>query len=90
MRANFGGRRSCDSDLGTLNPRKKCQFLCRKFGLSQITKKWLNMECCNLDTTWLDVEGASIPSLRAPGHVTEIYKAENRQKVENFEVVYLG
>ena len=30
------------------------------------------------------------PSVRAPGHVTKILKAKNRQKVDDFEPIYLG
>ena len=50
----------------------------------------LNVESCNFDTTWVEVERVSVPSLRAPSHVTEISEAENGQKVVNFNVVYLG
>ena len=50
----------------------------------------LNVESCNLDTTWAEVESVCVPSLRAPSHVTEISEAENGQKVVNFKVVYLG
>ena len=50
----------------------------------------LNVESCNLDTTWVEEESVCIPSLRAPSHVTEIYEAENGKKVVNFKVVYLG
>ena len=50
----------------------------------------LNVESCNLDTTWVEVESVCAPSLRAPSHVTEISEAENGQKVLNFKVVYLG
>ena len=50
----------------------------------------LNVESCNLDTTWVEVESVCVPSLRTPSHVTEISEAENGQKVVNFEVVYLG
>ena len=31
-----------------------------------------------------------VPSLGAPGHVTKIFQAENRQKGEEFESIYLG
>ena len=87
MHANFGGRRSCDTDLRTLKPRKKGLFFFRKFGILRITKKWLSVERCNLDTTWVDIEGVS---LRAPSHVTKISEAKNRKKVGRFKVVYLG
>ena len=50
----------------------------------------LNVESCNLDTTWVEVERVCVSSLRAPSHVTEISEAENGQKVVNFNVVYLG
>ena len=30
------------------------------------------------------------PSLGAPGHVTKILQAENGQKVDEFETIYLG
>ena len=30
------------------------------------------------------------PSLVAPGHVTKILQAENGQKVDEFEPIYLG
>ena len=50
----------------------------------------LNVESCNLDTTWVEVKSVCVPSLRAPNHVTKISEAENGQKVVNFEVVYLG
>ena len=49
----------------------------------------LNVEICNLDTTWVEVESVCVPSLRAPSHVTKISEAENGQKVVNFKVVYL-
>ena len=87
--ANFGGRRSCDTDLGTIKLRKMPIFV-PKIWYFAYNKKWLNVERCNLDTTWVDIKGVSIPSLRAPSHVTKISEAENRQKVGNFEVVYLG
>ena len=50
----------------------------------------LNLESCNLETTWVEVESVCVPSLRAPSHVTKISEAENGQKVVNFKVVYLG
>ena len=50
----------------------------------------LNVESCNFDTTWEEVERVCVPSLRAPSHVTEISEAKNGQKVVNFNVVYLG
>ena len=90
MHANFGGRRSRDNDLGTLKPTKKRLFLSRNFFISLVTKKMLNVESCNLDTTWVEVESICVPSLRASSHVTEISEAENGQKVVNFKVVYLG
>ena len=90
MHANFGGRRSQDNDLGTLKPLKKRLLLSRNFFISLVTKKILNVESCNLDTTWVEVESVCVPSLRAPSHVTEISEAENGQKVVNFKVVYLG
>ena len=49
-----------------------------------------NVESCNSDTTWVEVETVCVPTLRAPSNVTEISEAENGQKVVNFKVVYLG
>ena len=69
---------------------KKRLFLSRNFFISLVTEKMLNVESCNLDTTWVKVESVCVPSLRAPSHVTEISEAENGQKVVNFKVVYLG
>ena len=34
--------------------------------------------------------GFCVPSLEVPGHVTGILQAENRQKVDKFELVYLS
>ena len=89
MHANFWGHRSRDTDLGTLNPKKMPIFVA-KICILHRTKKWLNVERCNLDTTWINIEGVSVPSLRVPSHVTTISAAENRHKVGNFEVVFLG
>ena len=89
MHANFGGQRLRDNDLGTLKPRKKLLFLSQNFFISLVTKKILNMESCNLDTTRVEIENVCVSSLRAPSHVIKISKAENGQKVVNFEVVYL-
>ena len=50
----------------------------------------LNVESCNLDTTWVEVKSVCVPSLRAPSHVTKISEVENGQKAVNFKVVYLG
>ena len=94
MHANFGGRRTRDKDLGTLKPRKKQLFLSRNFFISLVTKKkkkkTLDVESCNLDTPWVQIESVCVPSLKAPSHVTKISEAENGQKVVNFELVYLG
>ena len=59
-------------------------FACNK------KKKTLNVESCNLDTTWVGIKTVCVPSLRVPSYVTEISEAENGQKVVNFEVAYFG
>ena len=87
MHVNFGGCRSRNADLKTRKPRKKGYFVPKIYFR---IKKWLNVERCNLDTTWVEIEGVCVPSLKTPSHVTEISEAENRQKVGNFKVVHLG
>ena len=69
--------------------RQKTAIFEPKFFYFAYNKKMLNVESCNLDTTWVEVESICVPSLRAPSQVTEISEAENGQKVVNFEVVYL-
>ena len=39
---------------------------------------------------WVLLSGLCKPSLEAPGHVTKVLRAENKQKVDDFEPNYLG
>ena len=41
-------------------------------------------------TMWVLINALCKPSLRAPGHVTKMLHAENGQKVDEFELIYLG
>ena len=36
------------------------------------------------------MEVLSVSTFRAPGHVTGILQAKNRQKIDKFEPIYLG
>ena len=38
---------------------------------------------------WVQISGLCKPSLGAPGHVTTMLQAENGQKVDDFELIYL-
>ena len=39
---------------------------------------------------WASLNALCKPSLRMPGHVTNILQAENEQKVDEFEPIYVG
>ena len=39
---------------------------------------------------WALIKASCKPSLKAPGYVTKILQAENGQKVDEFEPIYLG
>ena len=47
----------------------------------------LNVERCNVNTTWVQIETVCAPSLEAPNHVIAISEAKNQQKVDNFRYI---
>ena len=65
-------------------------FLSRKLVDSLIAINLLNVERRNLNTTWMQIETVSAPSLWAPSQVIAILDTENWQKVNSFKPVYLG
>ena len=70
---------------------KKRRFLAWKFiSNSHITQKPLGVQSWNLDTMWVLRNAFCKPSLGAPGLVTKILQAENGQKVDEFEPIYLS
>ena len=48
------------------------------------------MHSWNLYTMWAIINASCKPSLGALGHVTKMLQAENEQKVDNLELIYLG
>ena len=39
---------------------------------------------------WVHINSLCKPTLEAPGHVTKILQAENLQKIDEFEPIFLG
>ena len=65
-------------------------ILAWKFINSLITQKSLHVQSWNLDTTLVLMNTLWKPSLVAPDFVIKILQAEKRQKVYEFEPLYLG
>ena len=85
MCANFGDPRSRDREL-----KQKIRFLAWKFINSPTTQKQLAVDSWNLYTMWVIINGLCKQSLGAPGHVIKLLQAENGQKVDDLEPIYLG
>ena len=69
---------------------QKLRVLAWKFINSPLTQKPLDVRSWNLDTMWVLLNAFCKPSLGAPVHVTKISQAENGDKVDEFETIYLG
>ena len=88
INANLMDRRSRDREWKQKDIQKR-RFLAWKFINSPIIQKPLDVLSWKLDTKWVLMNALWKPSLGAPGHVTRISQAENGQKVDENEPIYL-
>ena len=89
MCAKFGDPRSRDRKL-RYKKTEKMRLLAWKFINSLITQKLLGVHGLNSHAMWVIINGLCKPSLGKPGLVTKMLQAEKGQKVDDFELKYLG
>ena len=69
---------------------KKTAIFVLKTYFFAYTLKPFRVQSRNLGTIWVFMNALCKPSLGTPSHVTKILKAENGQKVDQFELIYLN